>query len=131
MDDFKQYVGIFLLLIGLVACSQSAELPEHDKSEIYAELPYNWVAQMEFAASDFKSTDAYKNYQKTKHGEYCFKIETYREEDKFYIDILPRFNVVEKDGVMVLDPKADDYCGRGISYEFDELGQFLRKIHQR
>lgn len=131
MKFLTKNLNLWFVSLTLTACTSSQSLPQHNKAEFYAELPYNWIAQVNFAAEDFKSTNAYKNYQDTKHGEYCFEVETYGEGSKFYVNILPKHNIVEKDGVMILDPDADDYCGRGLSYEFDENGQFLRKIPQR
>ncbi len=114
-----------LFLSGLtlfsVACAHAQPLQETDS-----------MARAEFLATLLEQIlYAYKDFQITNQDTTCFVVETYREDGRQYVNFLPSRDVkIDEDEIEITLGGANE-CGRGISYEFDKDGKFVRRIYQR
>lgn len=109
------------LLILPIACAHSQVPPALDRP-LQAEFPAAWMDQLTFA---------YKDFRRLVKDPSCFNLRTYREIDSYIVDFVPAVGV-KVDGDRIEIPIAGaTSCGRGMRYEFDETGNFIRSVGRR
>jgi hypothetical protein len=74
---------------------------------------------------------AYRDFRQSKQDPACFVVETYRQDGLYLVNFLPASNFREDGDNFKITLGGANSCGRGISYEFDAEGKFVRKIYQR
>lgn len=112
-----------ILLLILVACSQPAcassmQGSVMEKKPVIARFPAEWTEKIHFAQQDFLSTGQSLD---------CFELVMgWDEQDQYYyIAFFPERGPDEQDVI------GTTSCGKGVSYQFDSDGNFLKRVFQR
>lgn len=115
----KMLLGATLLLASTSAHAESQPLPQF--GTIQAEFPAPWMEHMIYAYEDFK----------TKRDDLsCFSIWAYKVGDSYFVSIAAPNMGVEVEGGVIKIPVVPGAtpCGRGVKYEFDGTGKFIKRI---
>lgn len=114
-----------LLTLGLTMAPASTDLPKISPgSEIAAEFPSVWMQQMSFAYADFQSI---------RNDVSCFVMKAYRSGTNYHIAFVdPKGNIQNSGGDSTIPVvPGSGACGRAVRYEFDEVGNFIRRVSIR
>lgn len=114
-----------LLTLGLTMAPASTDLPKIARgSEIVAEFPSIWMHQMSFAYADFRSI---------RKDVSCFVMKAYRSGTNYHIVFVdPKGDIQDSGGGSTIPiVPGSGACGRAVRYEFDEVGNFVRRVSIR
>lgn len=116
-----RFARIFLVILAVCAqpaCATVTQASVMEKKPVIARFPAEWSEKIHFAQQDFLTTGQSLD---------CFELVMGWDEQYqyYYIAFFPEHGPDEK------DVRGATECGKGVSYQFDAMGNFLRRAFQR
>lgn len=113
------------LAIILSACAHAQMPTPPSDADFQAELPAVWVEQLTFAYNDFRT------FPTMAENLTCFTVRAFREGDLYVVEFSPPLGFKKDGDRFDIRAGGSTACGRGMRYEFDSSGRFVRRIGQR
>ena len=120
MNSLK-VLGLVTILL-LSACSHFRLKKIDDSTGDSVNFPIFWMGILNYAYKDFIIQNSDTS---------CYSIEILKGKAEYSVIFSPESDVKIVGDTISLTQGGNNLCGRGISYQFDKSGKFIRRIYHR
>ena len=120
MNLLKKLYIVTILLASTYSQSilQGAEYDEENS----VMFPLMWVELIKYAYKDFTKDNSVKS---------CYFMELINGDDSYLVVFSPKSDFKIKGDKISLTQGGNNNCGKGLSYQFNKSGKFIRRIYHR